>query len=41
MHLVLTKIYVIARVVLHDRGNVYVNVTLKHVGVTVIALEEQ
>ena len=37
----IVEIYVIARAVLHDRGNVYVNLTLKHVRVTVVAVEEQ
>jgi hypothetical protein len=46
-HLVLThthmivEIYVFAGVVLQGRGNVYVNITLKHVRVTVVAVEEQ
>jgi hypothetical protein len=37
----IVEIYVIARVVLHCRGNVYVNITSKHVRVTVVAVEEQ
>ena len=37
----IVEICVNARVVLHGRGNVYVNVTLKHVRVIVLAAEEQ
>ena len=35
------EIYVIAIVLLHGRGNVYVNVTLERVRVIIVAVEEQ
>jgi hypothetical protein len=37
----IVEIYVIARVVLHSRGNVDANVTLKCARVTIVAVEEQ
>jgi hypothetical protein len=37
----IVEVYVIARAVLHGRGNAYVNLTLKHVHITVVAVEEQ